>query len=72
MRTKEEAIELFKPHPTTDESTLRRYRLVSDWFVALVEALYNTMPDGPGKTYALRKLQDAHAAVNAAIANKGQ
>lgn len=71
MRTKAEAIEFFT-HKPPDATTVPLYSLVSEWFIALVDAIYDTMPDGPGKTVALRKISEARMAVNSAIANKGQ
>ena len=71
MRTKQEAIEFFQFKPP-DEDTAPLYRLVTDSFILLVDVIYDAMPDGPGKTVALRKISEARMAVNSTIANKGQ
>jgi hypothetical protein len=71
MRTLEEALDTFRYHAPTEE-TIPKYNGVNASFQSLVENLWPLMPDGPGKTYALRKLQDARMAVNACIANNGQ
>ena len=71
MRTKADALNFFQYKPPT-ASQQPLYCLVTDAFVDLVSVIYDTMPDGPGKTRALRKLSDARMAVNSAIANEGQ
>lgn len=71
MRTKAEAIEHFT-YKAPDEGDRARYQKVTEWFVALVDAIYDELPNGPGKTVALRKLADARSAANSCIANKGQ
>jgi hypothetical protein len=71
MRTKEEALEHFQyKAPTVD--TIPKFQAVTREFSNLVASLYDVMPDGPGKTLALRKLSEARMAVNSAIANDGQ
>jgi hypothetical protein len=71
MRTKAEAIEFLQYKPPCDtERPL--YALVTDAFIELVKVIYDTMPDGPGKTVAIRKIADARMSVNSAIANRGQ
>jgi hypothetical protein len=71
MRTKEEAIEMFR-YKAPNGETLPKYELVNAVFVSLVEAIYDVIPDGPGKTAALRKLSDARMAFSSAIANGGR
>lgn len=71
MRTKQEAIEHFQYKPPTDE-TRPKYGVVTSEFIRLVDAIYDRIPEGPGKTVALRKLSEARMAVNSAIANGGQ
>ena len=71
MRTKADAIEHFKYKPPT-ESQKPVYSMVTDWFISLVDGIYDSIPDGPGKTHALRKISEARMAVNSAIANDGQ
>lgn len=75
MRTKEEALELFKHKkldPDLDQDRLARHRLVEIVFERAVSQLWDLMPDGAGKTYALRKLQTAQMSANACIANEGK
>jgi hypothetical protein len=71
MRTKEEALDHFTYKAPTIE-TKPKFEAVTGEFLTLVDALYDLMPDGPGKTLALRKLAEARMAVNSAIANDGQ
>lgn len=71
LMTKEGAVAHFK-YKAPDETTRPKYGTVTRAFVAIVEELYDLMPDGPGRTLALRKLEDARAAVNSTIANEGQ
>jgi hypothetical protein len=71
MRTLEEALEMFKYHAPTEE-TIPKFNGVTALFLSLVENLWPLMPDGPGKDYALRKLQEARMAAIADIVNNGQ
>jgi len=70
MRSKEETIEHFRYIPPNDE-TRPRHERVTDIFVNAVEILWDVTPDGPGKTYAFRKLGEAKMAFNSAIAHEG-
>lgn len=70
MRTRQEAIDYFTYKPPTEETT-PKFQAVTREFIALVSALYDVLPEGPGKTVALRKLSDARMACNACIANQG-
>lgn len=71
MRTKESAIAHFQYKAPTDE-TRPKYGVVTSEFIRLVEKIYDLIPEGPGKTLALRKLSEARMAVNSAIANDGE
>ena len=71
FRTKEGAVEHFK-YKAPDEATRPKYGAVTRAFVAIVEEIYDLIPEGPGKTLALRELSKARMAVNSAIANQGQ
>jgi hypothetical protein len=71
MRTKDEAIDHFEYHPPTEE-TLPKHQKVTAIFINVVDKIWDVVPDGPGKTLALRKLSEARMAFNSAIANNGQ
>lgn len=71
MRTREEAVDHFRYKAPTAE-TLPRHQKVTETFINVIESLWDDIPDGPGKTYAIRKLSDARMAFNSAIANEGQ
>lgn len=71
MLTKDAAIEHFRYKPPTDE-TRPKFDVVTGEFIALVSNIYDHLPEGPGKTLALRKLVEARMACNACIANHGQ
>jgi hypothetical protein len=67
MRTEREAIGQFAYHPATAE-TAPKHSKVRDLFMGLVQDLWREIPDGPEKTLALRKLQEAQMFANLAIA----
>lgn len=71
MRTKEEALR-FLQYKEPSQTQVPLYQLVTDAFVDLVSVIYDTMPDGPGKTVAIRKISEAQMSVKCAIANEGQ
>ena len=71
LLTKEGAIAHFK-YKAPDETTRPKYGAITRAFVALVTEIFDLMPDGPGRTLALRKLSEARMQVNSAIANEGQ
>lgn len=71
MRTKEETIEHFRYKSPTEE-TLPKHNVVTNVFIDVVDQLWDQIPDGPGKTYAFRKLSEARMAFNSAIANGGR
>lgn len=67
MRTELEALEQFAYHPAT-EDTAPRHSAVRDTFFQTVQTLWPLLPDGPEKTLALRKLQEAAMYANLAVA----
>lgn len=67
MRTLAEAIDQFVYHPAT-EQTAPLHAAVRSTVIGLVKAWWNTLPEGPEKTLALRKLQEAAMYANLAIA----
>jgi len=71
VRTKEEAIEHFR-YKSPCDVTAEKHQKVTEAFIGVIESLWDAVPDGPGKTYALRKLADARMSFNSAIANNGQ
>lgn len=71
IRTKEDALEFFK-YKAPNQLTIPKYETVNREFTALVDSLWDVIPDGPGKTRAIVKLAEARMAVNAAIANEGE
>ena len=70
-KTKEQTLEMFRYKPPTD-ITGPKFETVTREFMAVADALYDVTPDGPGKTYAFRKLSEARMAFNAAIAHDGE
>ena len=62
---------IFTYHPPTPEQQ-KKYEEVNRIFVEAAKLLDPLMPDGPGKTAAIRKLSDARMGVNAAIALEGR
>lgn len=71
LRTKQGAVQHFQYKPPTDD-TRPKFGVVTSEFIRLVDKVFDLIPDGPGKTLALRKLSEARMAVNSAIANGGQ
>jgi len=69
--TREDALKLFQT-PTPDETARAAYAVVDRIFPETAEALFNELQDGPGKTVAIRKLQDAYLSAKACIANEGK
>lgn len=75
MHTKEKAKACFgfdNPNLDSGLDRINKHRGVGAVFVNAVDELWALMPDGPGKTYALRKLRDASLAVHDCIGNDGQ
>lgn len=69
--TDEEIEFLFTYHPPTPEQA-RRYEVVNQAFQRCAKDIVDLMPDGPGKTVAMRKLGEARMSVNMAIALEGR
>lgn len=70
MRTLDEALDQFAYHPATPDNA-RRHSAVRDLLSQVVESLWELVPDGPEKTLAIRKLQEAGMYANLAIALTG-
>ena len=67
MRTLTEGHDQFAYHPAT-EVTAPQHEAVRGLFLQLVDDLWRTVPDGPEKTLAFRKLQEAQMFANLAVA----
>lgn len=67
MRTLDEARQQFVYHPAT-EDTAPRHAALRDLMEETLVRLWDVIPDGPEKTLAVRKLQEAQMYGNLAIA----
>lgn len=67
MRSLDEAQNQFAYHPATPE-TAPKHAAVRDLFGDTLVKLWEVVPDGPEKTLAVRKLQEAQMFANLAIA----
>ena len=68
----DEAIsEIFTYHtPTTEQAD--KYAQINAAFQECAKTVTGLLPDGPGKTVAVRKLSDARMGANAAVALDGK
>lgn len=67
----EEIAEIFTYHaPTVTQQKI--YQQINQAFVRCASEVATLLPDGPGKTVAIRKLADARMACNAAVALEGR
>lgn len=71
LRTIEGAKHYLNYHAPNDD-TRPRHDTVNRSFQLLIELLWPAIPDGPGKTVALRAIGRARMECNSAIANGGQ
>ena len=71
LRTLEGAKHYLNYHAPNDD-TLPRHESVNRSFQLLIELLWPVIPDGPGKTVALRAIGRARMECNSCIANGGQ
>lgn len=67
MRTLDEALGQFAYHPAT-EDTAPRHDAIRTAFLRFVEDVWPLIPDGPEKTLAVRRLQQAQMYANLAVA----
>lgn len=66
-----EIAEIFTYHaPTVTQQ--KTYQQINLAFIRCASEVAELMPDGPGKTVAIRKLADARMACNAAVALEGR
>ena len=63
--------QIFSYHPP-NEKQRETYERINLAFIECAEKVAELMPDGPGKTAAIRKLADARMACNAAVALEGK
>ena len=61
---------IFCYHKPTDEQTVK-YEKINDAFLDCARVINDEMPAGPGHTVAIRKLNEARHAANAAVALEG-
>lgn len=69
--TKEEILDIFTYHPPTEEQR-RTYELINQAFVQCAESIAPLLPEGPGRTVAIRALSDARMKANTAVALEGK
>lgn len=63
--------EIFSYHAPTPEQR-ETYEQINAAFIECALEVSTLLPDGPGKTVAIRKLADARMAANAAVALEGR
>ena len=70
LRTMEGASQFLNYHlPDLEAKT--KHEVVNYNFQLMVQHLWNILPDGPGKTRFIVKLNEARMAANSCIANEG-
>jgi hypothetical protein len=70
LRTLEGALSYLNYH-TPNEDTYPRHEAVNSHFQDLMQSIWNFLPDGPGKTVAIRAIGLARMECNSCIANAG-
>jgi hypothetical protein len=70
MRSLEEALEYLRYH-SPDDDTIPHHEAVNTAFKQLAITLWEHLPDGPGKTVAIRAIGVARMQCNSCIANQG-
>lgn len=71
LRTFDGALSFLDYHAPNDD-TLPRHQMVNNAFQALLTHVWASLPDGPGKTVAIRAINRARMECNSCIANCGQ
>lgn len=61
----------FLDYKAPNDETKTKHIEVNVAFQVLAERLWEFLPDGPGKTVFIRKLNNARMAANSCIANEG-
>jgi hypothetical protein len=67
----EDALAYLNYHQPT-ELTLPKHQTVNTAFQTLMREVWDAIPDGPGKTTAIRAIGRARMECNSAIANEGE
>jgi hypothetical protein len=70
MRTLKEALDYLNYH-APDEETKEKHLFVNQAFHNLLDEIWESLPEGPGKTVAIRAIGAAKMQCNSCIANKG-
>lgn len=70
LQRKEEALAYLDYHAPTSE-TIKDHQAVNEAFQRLLDELWDHIPEGPGKTVAIRAMNRARMECNSAIANGG-
>lgn len=68
---RDEIEQIFSYHPPTPEER-ETYEAINHLFITCAHGVATLLPDGPGKTVAIRALSEARMKANAAIALKGK
>jgi hypothetical protein len=71
LRTLDGALSYLNYH-APNEDTLPRHQAVNGHFIHLMASIWSFLPDGPGKTVAIRAIGRARMECNSCIANGGQ
>jgi hypothetical protein len=71
LRTLDGALSYLDYHAPNDD-TLPRHNAINTNFQLLMEGIWKYLPDGPGKTVAIRAIGRARMECNSCIANSGQ
>ena len=71
LRTLEGALSYLNYHKPNDD-TRPRHEAVNGHFTHLLASIWTSLPDGPGKTVAIRAIGRARMECNSCIANGGQ
>lgn len=67
----EEALDYLSFHPADSEQRQIAHGAIDFNFKQLVETIWEFLPEGPGKTVAIRAIGSARMECNSAIANGG-
>lgn len=71
LRTKEGATDFLNYH-APDADAVKCHAAINEGFQSLIKNIWEYLPDGPGKTVAVRSLNRARMDCNSCIANGGQ
>lgn len=70
LRTKDGAKQFLNYHSPNEESR-KLHEVINKEFQVLLDNTFDFLPDGPGKTRYIHKLNEARMAANSCIANEG-